>query len=94
MKLTENTPTKLDVIGGCTWMTKVVKIHGNIWTILLGTGYTYNVVVVRKVTNNPFGRMGTEFPSLDKAASHYKSTDMKLALVQAEIEFNQLIKSN
>jgi len=54
------------------------------WRVIFFWGGTKPFVEVTKVTNNPFGgRLGTDFETLDKAISHYKSPEMKVLLMQA-----------
>ena len=49
----------------------------------MATG-NFNYVAVRKVTNNPSGLSGKEFKDFDAATRHYKSSEMKLALLKIE----------
>ena len=42
-------------------------------------------VSVLKKTNNPFGgKLGKDFPTVDKALEHYSSATMKANIIQAE----------
>lgn len=67
-----------------TYTTSNVEVKGNTFAILVVTG-TFNYVSVRKVTNNPFGTLGKEFKNFAEATNHYKSPEMKIALLKVEL---------
>lgn len=62
---------------------------GNKWVIMFSwgnklKGVKSSYVVVRKVTNNPFGTTGKQFNNVDEAIKQYKSPGMISNLAQAE----------
>lgn len=66
-----------------------VKVLGNIYTILESNfeDGTFEYVSILKSTNNPFKTLGNEYKSWDDAVAHYKSKEMKAALLMAELTF-------
>lgn len=42
-------------------------------------------VIVRKMTNNPFGVLGKEFDTFNEAMSAYKTPEIKLGLLKLEM---------
>lgn len=65
------------------------NIKGNNFSITVASGRS-NYVMVTKKTNNPFGGVfGKTFSSFDKAASHYKSPEMKTFILQVEMNLLQ-----
>lgn len=67
-------------------------VAGNTWQITKVVGM-YNAITVLKVTNNPYRTLGKPFASFTAAANHYKSAEMKTALLMAEIEFEAADKA-
>lgn len=62
---------------------------GNKWVVMFSwgkdlKGVKNSYVVVRKVTNNPFGTTGNQFNDVNDALSKYKSPGMVSNLAQAE----------
>ena len=75
---------------GTSYKTTQVKILGNTWNITLASGQS-NYVQVTKWTNNPWGRIGKQYPNFQAAAQAYKSPEMKTALLMAEMNLIQAI---
>lgn len=72
------------------YISKRVTVKGNIYRISQAIG-RYNYIEICKMTNNPFGgRIGKDFKSWDEATRHYKSPEMKTALLMAEIDFQHI----
>jgi len=67
-----------------TYTNHEIKVKGNTWSVLIASG-TSNYVQVRKETNNPYKTMGKQFDDLTQASNNYKCLDMKMALLQIEI---------
>ena len=73
---------------GTTSITKRVIVKGHRYRVTEYKG-RFNYVEVCKENANPFGgRIGTDFKTWDEAARHYKSPEMKTALLVAELELN------
>lgn len=66
-----------------------IKVLGNTYTILesLFEDGSLEYVTILKSSNNPFKTLGTEFKTWDEAIQHYKSKEMKTALLMAEQTF-------
>lgn len=72
------------------YISKRVTVKGNIYRITQAKG-RFNYISVCKTTNNPFGGiLGKDFKSWDEATRHYKSPEMKTALLMAEIDFQHI----
>lgn len=69
-----------------TYTTTEIIVKGNTWSVTIAKGQR-NYVSIRKETNNPYKTAGKEFESLTAASNHYKCPEMKIALLQ--IELNQ-----
>lgn len=75
------------LINETEYKNELVKVLGNTYRISQAKG-RFNYVAVCKVTNNPFGGViGKEFENFDKASLHYKSPEMKVALLIVENNF-------
>jgi hypothetical protein len=86
--MTQTNEITTSTTNGAKYSTITKKVAGNTWEFMQVSG-TYNYISVCKKTNNPFGgRMGKDFKTFEAAAKHYKSPEMKTALLMAEIEFN------
>lgn len=62
---------------------------GNDWVVMFSWGKSFkgvpkSYITVRKVTNNPFGMLGTQFENVNEAIKKYKSPTMISNLAQAE----------
>ncbi len=67
-----------------TYTTTTVEVRGNKFSITVVVG-AFNYVSVRKITNNPHGICGKDFKNFAEATSHYKSPEMKIALLKVEL---------
>ena len=80
--ITAKTP---NTVNGYTYQAHIVVIKNTTWEVLVVNGPRSYVSVCKK-TANPFGgRMGTDFASFDAATQHYKSAELKLALLRIEL---------
>lgn len=78
---------KTSTSNGTMYKSQDVLVLGNTYRITQASGAS-NYIEVCKKTNNPFGgRIGKEFSSFDRASLHYKSPEMKIALLMAENNF-------
>lgn len=66
------------------YTTQEITVKGNKWSVIIATG-SRSYVQIRKETNNPYKTAGKEFESLTAASNHYKCPEMKIALLQLEI---------
>lgn len=72
------------------YISRKVTVKGNIYRIGQAKG-RHNYIEVCKITNNPFGgKLGKDFQTWDEATRHYKSPEMKTALLMAEIDFQHI----
>ena len=79
---------KTSTANNSIYATIETKVSGNTWDVMKVSG-AINYVMVTKKTNNPFGgRIGKQFANFELAAKHYKSPEMKTALMMCEIEFD------
>jgi hypothetical protein len=69
-----------------TYTTTKIDVKGNKYSVTVVTG-KFNYVSVLKETNNTFGTCGKEFLNFDAATRHYKSPEMKTALLKVELGF-------
>jgi len=69
-----------------TYTTHEVKVLGNTYHVTIVTG-RYNYICIQKITNNPWLTAGIEFANFDEAVKHYKSAEMKIALLKIEMNF-------
>ncbi len=67
-----------------TYNTTEIKVLGNTFSVLIASGNS-NYVSIRKETNNPYKGAGREFKNLTEASNHYKSPEMKIALLEIEL---------
>lgn len=63
------------------------EVKGDTYKVLHATGKN-GYVNVRKHTNNPYKGLGKQFPTFDDAIANYKSADMKVELLKAELGLN------
>ena len=71
---------------GTNYVSQQMVVSGNIWSVLQTSGKS-NYVSIRKLTNNPHMTLGRTFANWDEAVQHYKSTEMKVALLMVENNF-------
>lgn len=67
-----------------TYTTYKQEIKGNIFSITVVSG-KHNYINISKLTNNPFRTAGKDYENYDKAVSAYKSPEMKLFILQVEM---------
>ncbi len=71
---------------GTKYFTHLFEAKGNKWQVMFVSG-KLNYIMVRKLTNNPFGGpLGKEFKNIDEAIAYYKIPEMKAQLIYAEKE--------
>lgn len=74
---------EISIIDGTEYKVYRTTFRGNTYNVMVAKG-KFNYINVRKVTNNPFGTLGRDFESFDKAVLHYNSGHMKAFLLQIE----------
>lgn len=67
-----------------TYNTTKIEVKGNVFSVLIASG-SNNYVAIRKETNNPYKLAGKQFNNLTEASNSYKSPEMKIALLQIEL---------
>jgi hypothetical protein len=68
------------------YTTKEILIKNTKWSILIVSGKR-NYISIKKITANPYGSSypGKEFKSFAEAQQYYKNHEMKIALLNLEI---------
>ncbi len=73
----------METINGTTYITKMIEVKGNTYSVLFVSGNS-NYISIRKETNNPYKTVGKEFKDLNTAIDSYKSVAMKAALMMCK----------
>lgn len=66
-----------------------VNIGKTKWSVTQASG-KFNYITVRKTYPNPFGMIGKEFESFNKAQEEYKSPEVKTMLLMVESNFKTM----